>query len=333
MPLLSIHQSKGDTIASEIMQRLDKECEDAFDKLDPKAGRNWVKFVTEGKATGKMSVSYWANPGGTICGYVAWETIPGVGRRVNLLFLDNAHQTTSDLRSLLEDLGETDKTDGPVFAIFPDGMPGFYKERQALIFGPAGFVHFDRVTMVFPKDKRVPAATELTGWEFRHPLPEDETEIIDLACRAYCNYEEQLVWPMVNLEQDQAAWVNYIRDEETVVREACFVLVAGEKIRGHVTVIRGPDGPYIANIMVDPSWQGKGIGKALLIRALRVLRADGAEEDVQLFYIRQNVPAGVLYRSVGFVQAPRRPTIWGGSWLKKETIDKVLKSSTNAKYR
>ena len=117
------------------------------------------------------------------------------------------------------------------------------------------------------------------------------------------------------------------------VPEASFGLSVGGELRGAVITSRDDRGPYIDSIQVDPRWQGRGMGRALLVRALGALQDAGNRDDVGLVYLRQNVPAEALYRSVGFVPSTFSRNVGRGYWIRRRTLRAVLDRAATAKYR
>jgi ribosomal protein S18 acetylase RimI-like enzyme len=88
------------------------------------------------------------------------------------------------------------------------------------------------------------------------------------------------------------------RAEQSLVAERNGTIVAT------LRTTRTGSGAAIYGLAVDPPLQGRGIGRELLTRVCRQLRADGAEE-VTLEVAVDNDRAIELYRSVGFQQRTR----------------------------
>ena len=76
----------------------------------------------------------------------------------------------------------------------------------------------------------------------------------------------------------------------------------------------GPGEAHVLNLAVHPQWNNRGLGRALLRRALDQAERLGAE-SVYLEVRPSNTPAVHLYRSQGFRRVGRRrdyyPTIDG----------------------
>jgi ribosomal protein S18 acetylase RimI-like enzyme len=81
----------------------------------------------------------------------------------------------------------------------------------------------------------------------------------------------------------------------------------GDGVRGFALVtapgtggVAGPaDAAYLSLLAVDPSAQGSGLGRALLVAAVDAAHAAGHERCV-LHALEDNAPALRLYRSAGF---------------------------------
>ena len=99
---------------------------------------------------------------------------------------------------------------------------------------------------------------------------------------------------------------------------------AGRKV-GIAAVWIDPDEPSVGNIFsmwVDPSARRRGVGRALLERAIESAGAHGATR-VQLTVTEGNIGACEMYRRAGFVETQRREPLRAGSslqtvWMTRE---------------
>jgi len=89
------------------------------------------------------------------------------------------------------------------------------------------------------------------------------------------------------------------------VREHTTDGYASERVRGYVVAWFAGGQGEIANLAVEESARGRGIGSALLDAALDEARGHGTEE-VFLEVRNSNVRARELYESRGFVEVGRR---------------------------
>jgi ribosomal protein S18 acetylase RimI-like enzyme len=83
--------------------------------------------------------------------------------------------------------------------------------------------------------------------------------------------------------------------------------VAGYKVVGYVTTRLFPAGKLgqIPNLAVDPAYQGKGLGRALLEHALAFFRARGMDV-AKIETLEQNPIGQTLYPSLGFKEVARQ---------------------------
>lgn len=85
----------------------------------------------------------------------------------------------------------------------------------------------------------------------------------------------------------------------------CWVQLATDRIVGHVVLAMGPGEAHILNLAIHPDWHSRGLGRALLRRALERGEQLGAE-SVFLEVRPSNTPAVHLYLSEGFRRVGRR---------------------------
>jgi len=81
-----------------------------------------------------------------------------------------------------------------------------------------------------------------------------------------------------------------------------WLLLDGGRPAGAVLTVHGGAGALVADVMVDPASQGHGIGRRVLTRALREMRAGGASR-IYLNVTEGNERALRLYRGLGFVRS------------------------------
>jgi ribosomal-protein-alanine N-acetyltransferase len=86
---------------------------------------------------------------------------------------------------------------------------------------------------------------------------------------------------------------------------SCWVCELGDQIVGHVVMSVAIGEAHLLNICVGPQWQGRGIGRRLLRRMLRIARERNA--DTMFLEVRaSNESARTLYESEGFGEIGRR---------------------------
>ena len=85
----------------------------------------------------------------------------------------------------------------------------------------------------------------------------------------------------------------------------CWVCEVGRDIIGHAVMSVAIGEAHLLNICVGPEWQGRGIGRRLLRRMLRIAREHDAD-TVFLEVRAANEAARALYESEGFGEIGRR---------------------------
>jgi ribosomal-protein-alanine N-acetyltransferase len=85
--------------------------------------------------------------------------------------------------------------------------------------------------------------------------------------------------------------------------------MTGKKLAGFILSRLAADEAEILSVAVDPAWQGRGLGKRLLMVHLGRLAGYGAQA-VFLEVGEKNDPATKLYLRAGFREVSRRPNYY-----------------------
>lgn len=89
-------------------------------------------------------------------------------------------------------------------------------------------------------------------------------------------------------------------------RGAAFVAIEKAEIAGFIAVHPHAEYGHVLGMLVDERWRGRGIGRALLDRALEWAR-DRHLPDISLLVFPHNERALALYRRAGFEQRAYYP--------------------------
>ena len=95
---------------------------------------------------------------------------------------------------------------------------------------------------------------------------------------------------------DWLDWWEALRADSEFARDLCFVAKADGEVVGFCLCWTSS---FVKDLVVDPDWQGRGIGEALLLTALGALETRGASE-VKLKVVTGNAGARRLYARLGF---------------------------------
>ncbi len=86
---------------------------------------------------------------------------------------------------------------------------------------------------------------------------------------------------------------------------SCWVCELGDVVVGHTVMSVAIGEAHLLNICIGPAWQGRGLGRRLLGRMLRIARERDA--DTMFLEVRaSNACARALYESEGFGEIGRR---------------------------
>lgn len=129
-------------------------------------------------------------------------------------------------------------------------------------------------------------------------MPDDVDAIVDM----YIAVVEEGKWLGGQPPVDRAARRDRFLDEIGATdKNASLVAVVGEEIVGHVGVDLAPYNVAGLGMMVDAGWRGRGVGGALVRRAIDAARQLGAHK-VALQVWPHNEVARHLYLRHGFLE-------------------------------
>ncbi|MHB9132265.1 MAG: GNAT family N-acetyltransferase, partial [Armatimonadota bacterium] len=94
-------------------------------------------------------------------------------------------------------------------------------------------------------------------------------------------------------------------------QQATICVFQGHDLVGiNLLINEGSDLASVVEISVDPAHQGKGLGRLLMTRSLRVLKNEN-KERVELAVTEENTHAVHLYESIGFIDSGQFPVcVW-----------------------
>lgn len=238
-------------------------------------------------------------------GLVSWSAAGPLGVSVHLLFVseeDPGPEHYARVLSLIEEeAGAVAFVPGPLAGLSPDAEDRLMRSR--------GFRRFGRSEMVFAPDTPLPAPVWGAGEKVRPVERADLTSLAGLNRLAnHDRFDRYLFLETEDEQEDARRGVAGILDGRwgEFSSAGSWLCELGGQPVGAVLSVRWPLRTLIADVIVAPSLQGKGVGGRLLTTALRSIRGNG-ERHIYLYVTEGNEPALRLYRRLGFARS-RGPT-------------------------
>lgn len=114
-------------------------------------------------------------------------------------------------------------------------------------------------------------------------------------------------------------WTEGILRDCLRVGYSCWVCELGDLLIGHAVMSVAVGEAHLLNLCIGPSWQGRGFGRRLLRRMLRVAREKDA--DTMFLEVRaSNDPARALYESEGFGEIGQRRDYYPATWGREHAL-------------
>ncbi len=233
-------------------------------------------------------------------GLALWDEGSPLGVSVEAIYLVPERQTLDAYEESLDAIerehGESAFVEGRWDGVDPAGTERAMRAR--------GRRPFARSEMRLSVDHPPAAATPPEGVRLRIATDADRTALVDLHARAYRGRLDRYLFYRDPDDRKDAErlladlyggrWGPPIVDASVVAEEAGSVV-------GACLAVRPPYGALIADVMVDPAAQGRGIGRAVLEASVTALERAG-EKNIVLTVTEGNSSAAGLYERVGFVR-------------------------------
>ena len=143
----------------------------------------------------------------------------------------------------------------------------------------------------------LPPLAKRDGVTVRGYEPGDAGELVRVNAAAFAAHPEQGAMDAANLADRMA--------QEWFDPAGLLVAVEGDRMLGfHWTKRHSPELGEVYVVGIDPSAQGRGLGKTLTLAGLHHL-ADGGAREVLLYVESDNEPAIAVYSGLGFGHAAR----------------------------
>lgn len=131
--------------------------------------------------------------------------------------------------------------------------------------------------------------------EIRRAVPEDATAATALVVEAYSKYVVKIGRPPLPMLEDYAGIIR---------SRVVWVLIDESRMAGVLVLKDRHDHLLLDNVAVSPAFQGKGLGKALLVYAEQRARERGYTE-IRLYTNEAMVENIALYTRIGYRETHR----------------------------
>jgi GNAT superfamily N-acetyltransferase len=279
----------------------------------PGWGSNQANALARQRANGSLSALLWEPKAGGARG-LAWIQTLRMGIRIHGLWVDPA--SPEILTALLADLER--ERNSPIVAV-TDVLPGLTSKQQPRFFGPMGFWH--RAKVLMRRDPKVPVGANPGSPKIRPIERSDLKAVVGVYVRAYSDRPGEFwTWgapdAWTEAEQDVMSHLNKTGEwTPNFLPYASLVWEEGGNVLGAVLVEARRDGiPYVEDLVVEPQFHRRGIGRSLLGGAIDQLVRDGPRA-IELAALRFGAPYQ-LYRTLGFDEVPPPKGELDGHWIR-----------------
>jgi ribosomal protein S18 acetylase RimI-like enzyme len=286
--------------------------------VDPEAGGRFAARAVEVRALGGREPEDWPREfqerlrSGTVngrlyvvdgkaSGLVAWSPGGPTGIAVHLLYASAEAAAPEEFARVL---AAVEQEAGPV-AYVAGPLAGLTVDLEDGVMRPLGYRRFGRSEMVFGADGEIVELPAPEGIRLRAAERRDLAVLAHLHRLAYRDrFDRFLFLEHQDETEDALAAVREILDGRwgEFSSTGSWIVERDGRPAGAVLSVRTAAGTLIADVVVEPKAQGGGLGRRLLVRALRSVRNAGGQK-IYLNVTEGNERAIRLYGSVGFVRS------------------------------
>ncbi len=183
--------------------------------------------------------------------------------------------------------------------LIAESAPDTALKTQSTILEGLGFVRMDRHKMRLWGKEAVFDHKRPSGFILRKYNPEFKHLLGDLDRRAYAGQPDEILLKAFADIGDVGPSLRLVEEKGLFENSLSTFAFHGDDLAGAVYCTKSGRKLGIANIAVDPKYQGRGLGKALLGKAVGNMEKKGFHR-CELLVSKENKKAIVLYKKVGF---------------------------------
>jgi ribosomal protein S18 acetylase RimI-like enzyme len=280
---------------SVFLQRLLERYRQALMKVDDYiVGPEWVTLMLDRFARRQENGLFYKD-GSTAKGFVVFKLGQSMVY-VSMFFALRGENKSHVLDSLFRHLKE----------IFPgmkilvaESAPDTSLKTQSSILKRLGFVRMDRFKMrLWAKEASIDHKRP-SGFVFRKYNPEFRHLLGDLDKRAYKGQPDEILLKAFADIGETGPSLRLVEEKGLFESGLSAFAFHGNDLAGAVYCTKSGRKLGIANIAIDPEYQSRGLGKALLGRVVGKMEGKGFRR-CELLVSKENKKAIVLYKKIGF---------------------------------
>lgn len=261
-----------------------------------------VRYLEAERQAGRLEARLLRGLPGSL-GVATWSVSGALGVNVQLLYLEGAAAPSEGYAECLVALGQQS---GRPLAFLPGPLAGLSVEEETRLLVRRGFARYGRSEMRRTSAEPPTGPPEADGpGALREVGASDAPALCELHLRAYHGRFDRYLFLE---EADEAADAR--REVHDILKgrwgpldpDGSVILDLDGTAVAAVLAVDRPDGVLLADVVVDPSRQGRGLGARTLVGSLRRLLARG-KVATYLNVTEGNRAAERLYARCGFVRS------------------------------
>jgi ribosomal protein S18 acetylase RimI-like enzyme len=181
---------------------------------------------------------------------------------------------------------------------FAANASGTEQDAAALLHHEGYFVGFTTLVLRYDISTTLPPKPLLPeGFELRPVLPEHYPQIIHSIIESYLH---EFPGNRFRSKYDRVAYFTAELQKPRYDPKLWYVAWDGDDVAGQVFLVIENGEVEVSQVSIRPAWRRRGLGRALLVRALQDMRARGEDKIWLDTYAEYPTRAVDLYRSLGF---------------------------------
>jgi GNAT superfamily N-acetyltransferase len=258
-------------------------------------GPAWVNLMIE-KITGGKDRALALIAEGDIKGFILFKT--GAHSVLgSMIYANDIEGREKLLTNLVSDLRK--RFPGKSI-VFPEPLPDMDIEEQKRLFAEAGFEIMERYKMEYSTRYEITAPRRPEGFTLKKYSRLLDQNIIVLDKRAYKSHPDERIIDILTDIGIEPPSLRIVHSSTAFFeRNMSWFAMSGNRLAGAIYCTRSGADLWISNLVVDPDFQGRGLGKYLFFRTLEGMKKSNYNRCV-LMVSAGNEAALKIYKNFKF---------------------------------